>query len=426
MLAASGYTGGTHVARCIAFAAVAALAAAVAGGPSPAQAQIVASRIATGLTFPMYATGPPGDDRVFIALRGGTIRVVDDGAVLATPFLDITSQVEFNPGVDEGGLLGMVFAPDYATTGVFYVYYTRERSCVPPEQAPCLTSVVSRFTVNGSPATSNDANEASETPILELVQPFNNHNGGTLAIRDGWLYLGLGDGGGSGDPQDRAQNDASPFGKMLRLDLSTPSPDLSDWEIWAKGLRNPFRFSFDRLTGDLYIGDVGQATREEISAVPADAPAGLNFGWDVLEGTSCFDPDPGEPACNDASLVDPIYELERPSCAIAGGSVYRGNDSPSLRGWYFFGDWCSARLIRLRWTPENGVTDVEELTDTIQKDPPGNIRQIVAVSEGGDGELYVVSLLGSVWRLVPEPGSVLSALAAMGALGALRVRRRRG
>lgn len=394
---------------------------------APAVAQLSGELVASGLSESVFLAGPVADDRLFVVERAGTIRIVDDGVTLDPPFLDIGVAVN---GDGEGGLLGLVFAPDYATSGAFYVYYLGFSESSPVD----MRSIVSRFTVTGDPATSTDADESSETEIFTLDQPYTNHNGGTVAIRDGFLYLGLGDGGDGGDPLDRAQNDASLFGKMLRLDLATESPTTGDWEIWAKGLRNPYRFSFDRGTGDLYIGDVGQAAQEEIDAVPADAAPGLNFGWDVMEGTACFDdegpsPDPSELPCFDESFVEPIFTYPNPGgevpAAIVGGSVYRGSRSPSLRGIYFFADATRlpSRLFFLRWTAAAGLLEADEITGEVPVDA-GMLFQPAAISEDGRGELYIVGRGGNIHRLVPEPGAIASALTALVALS-LRIRSRR-
>jgi hypothetical protein len=218
---------------------------------------------------------------------------------------------------------------------------------------------------------------------------------------------------------------------MLRFDLAQQALPWTP-ETWAKGLRNPFRFSFDRATGDLYIGDVGQNALEEIDAERADSPGGLNYGWDVVEGTSCFDPDPGEPACDDSSLVSPIREYghldegdgRQWGCSVTGGVAYRGNASPSLRGLYFYSDFCSAGIWTLRWNRATGIA--EQVTDRTAQFPTGAgpILQPVAITEDGAGELVVVSLNGSVYRLVPEPGTSLLGAAAIASLAVLARRAR--
>jgi glucose/arabinose dehydrogenase len=357
------------------------------------------------------------------------VRILVGGVAQPTPFLDITGVVE-NPSPGEGGFLSLVFAPDYATSGVFYVYYTGFSGTSPVN----LRSVVSRFTVSGDPLTATDVDEGTEERIFELDQPFTNHNGGTVAIRDGHLYLGLGDGGDGGDPLEAAQDDGNLLGKLVRLDLATPDPDTADWEVVAKGLRNPFRFSFDRATGDLYIGDVGQIEQEEIDvvaaaeidAVPQGQPAPLNFGWDVMEGTLCYEaPDPGEPACNDPSLIDPVHVYAHPgeeSAAVIGGAVYRGSASRSMRGDYFFSDGSKpAFLFRMRWTETGGLEEIESIGD-LPVDV-GGLLQITAICEDAAGELHLVSRLGSIYRLVPEPHDAAGAAVAIVALACAARRR---
>jgi len=248
-------------------ARVAAFAFVVAMRAAGALAQGAAVPVGFSFSAPIYAAAPAGDPRLFVAERAGVIRVLQDGAVLGTPFLDISDRVAI-PAFSEGGLLGFAFAPEYTQSGVFYVYYTGDGD---PSGGFTFESRVSRFTASGVPATSNIA-DPQETILFRVDQPDINHNGGTIVIRDGFLYLGLGDGGGGGDPDELAQNDASPFGKMLRFDLSQQALPWTP-ETWAKGLRNPFRFSFDRETGDLWIGDLGQDRFEEVDRIPAGTAA---------------------------------------------------------------------------------------------------------------------------------------------------------
>jgi glucose/arabinose dehydrogenase len=400
---------------------VLALAASLFAADTSAQLELSAVRVASGLSAPMTVAAPAGDPRLFVVERGGTIRVLSGGALLPAAFLDVSDRVETQ---GEGGLLGLAFPDDYLESGRFFVYYT-----APDETAPGdLESRVSRFTVSGDPATSNDADEASEQIFFTLDQPYDNHNGGTIAIRDGWLYLGLGDGGDGGDPQDRAQDDGSLLGKMLRFDLADATPPWAP-AVWAKGLRNPFRFSFDRQNGDLYIGDVGQNALEEIDAERADDAGGRNYGWDVEEGTACFDPDPGigEPPCGDPSLVEPIFEYAHEgafcSGSVTGGAVYRGEASPALRGLYFFADYCQDRIWSLRWNRDTGLAEeVDERTGEIPTDF-GTIENLTAIAEDGAGELHLVDAGGEVFRLVPEPGAGASGAAAALGLAALRRRR---
>jgi glucose/arabinose dehydrogenase len=276
--------------------------------------------------------------------------------------------------------------------------------------------------VSGDPATSNVANAASETPLFSVEKPTAEHNGGTIAIRDGFLYLALGDGGGIGDPDDLAQNLASSFGKILRFDLAQTA---AAPQIWARRLRNPFRFSFDALTGDLYLGDVGFGDREEIDVEAAASPGGRNYGWDVEEASLCFDPTPalGEPACGDPGLVRPVHEYphdpEQICNAVTGGVVYRGAAIPQLQGEYLFGDFCSEQIWSFVWDSAGGTVGpvVEQSIET----DVSEIDAITAITEDGAGELLVVDLGGELFRLVPEPAS-----AALGAASALALAMLRG
>jgi len=406
----------------VTFPKVAWLLAALAGAAAlDAQAAgLSAERIATGLSHPVFATAPRDDARVFIVEIGGTIRILENGAVLDTPFLDISGEVNIH---GEAGLLSLAFPPDYAQTGIFYVYYTGSSQTA----ASGLESRVARFSVQGDPASSNVADASSEQIIFRVDQPFSNHNGGTVAIRSGFLYLGLGDGGNADDePFNNAQHDTTPLGKMMRLDLSIASPTTGDWTQWAKGLRNPFRYSFDRQTGDLYIGDVGQGAWEEVDVEPADSPGGRNYGWAVMEGDACFKSVSGAPPCNDPSLTLPVYVYPHPAspppCGVAetGGSVYRGSRSPSLHGVYFFSDYCLGRIWTLTWDGDGGtVGPVDDVTGEIVPDA-GTLQHLTAVSEDGAGELLFVDLDdGDVFRLVPEPTAGVLGLAALVALAAL-------
>jgi glucose/arabinose dehydrogenase len=252
--------------------------------------------------------------------------------------------------------------------------------------------------------------------------------------------MGFGDGGSQGDPNEHAQNPSSLLGKMLRLDVDFVNPT-DDYlipndnpfvgqpgldEIWAVGFRNPFRFSFDRQTGDLYIGDVGGSDREEVDVEPAGDPGGNNYGWDVMEGTLCHEaPDPGEPACNAPSLTLPIHEYDHnDGLAITGGVVYRGSAVPELVGQYLFSDSSSARLWTLEWDGAGGVVG-PVLDRTADFDPDqGTIGSVVAIGEDSDGELYIVDIGGEVFR-VPEPGQALLAAVGAGVLAAARRRRAR-
>jgi len=395
------------------------LAALALAGDAVAATGLSTVRIASGLSSPIYASAPAGDARLFIVERGGRIKILKDGAVLGTPFLDIHDRVGTG---GEGGLLSVVFPPSYTSDGAFYVYYTKVSG------APGgFDSQLSRFHAIGNPvdATTADSSVSAEEPIFTLPQPYSNHNGGTVAVRGGFLYLGLGDGGDGGDPQDRAQDDQSQFGKLLRFDLSQQNPAP---EIWAKGLRNPFRYAFDRETGDLYIGDVGQNSWEEIDVTPAAAPKGLNYGWDVEEGNGhCYDPKPSKPPCGDHSLVLPVYEYSHSDVStsgcgtvVTGGSVYRGAAIPSLRGEYFFSDYCSGDVWSFHWDGTGNLQTVVDRNADVVPDQ-GSVGRLAAISEDGFGELDFVSLDGgAVYKLVPEPDAGALAAAGCAALAALR------
>lgn len=359
-----------------------------------------ATRVASGFSAPIHLAAPEGDPRLFVVERSGRIRIVESGAVLATPFLDLRGRVSTS---GEQGLLGLAFAPDYADTGEFYVYYLD----------PAGSSVLSRFRVSaGDP---DRADPASEQVVLRVAQPAGrtNHKGGTIAFSpvDGMLYWALGDGGGSNDPDNLAQNPQSLLGKMLRLDVgggptySVPpdNPFTGDDgvldEIWAFGFRNPFRFSFDRETGDLWIGDVGQGQREEVDFEPAGDPGGRNYGWKVHEGTRCHLPHPGLPCESPtapARFTFPVHEYAtrtNGTCAITGGVVYRGS-ALSLEGFYLFSDYCSNRIEARR--PDGTILNVS----SVLRVDAGVIDGVVALGEDGFGEVYLVSLdSGDVHRI---------------------------
>lgn len=299
--------------------------------------------IAQGLTSPLAITNAgDGSGRLFITQQLGQLVIYDGNALLPTPFLDISSRV-LNGG--ERGLLSVAFHPDYENNGFFYVYYTDLNG----------DTVVARFSVSsGDP---NVADPNSEVILLQVDQPFANHNGGQMHFGpDGYLYIALGDGGSANDPQNRAQNLQTLLGKMLRIDVNGPAPygippdnpfagatpGLD--EIWHVGLRNPWRFSFDRQTGDMFIGDVGQNAREEVDFQPAGV-GGLNYGWRVMEGTLCNIPDTNL-GCNDPSFTPPIIEYTHDDgdCTVIGGNRYRGTDVPALAALYVYADYCSGKI----------------------------------------------------------------------------------
>jgi hypothetical protein len=387
---------------------------------SAASAQIGTRRLVSGLSLPVFATAPalPGENRLFVVERAGRIRIVQNGTLLGTPFLDRTSCTPPDC-VDtdgEGGMLGLAFSPTYATDGEFYVYYTAGDNSINND----LVSRISRFQVIGDPATSNQADVASEEILFSLAQPAaDNHKGGTIAFSDGWLYLALGDGGFS---SNTAQDDNTLLGKLLRFDVSLASPVP---EVVAEGLRNPFRFSIDSLTGDIYIADVGAASREEIdviaaedlSSVPLGQPAPFNFGWDVEEGTLCRGPNPpSEPACG--TTLPPVAEYDSSTVArvaVIGGVVYRGTRIPSLYGQYFFGDLLSREVWSFEWNSTQGLVGSVVDRSALFDPDVGAIEQLVAFGTDARGEIYPIDQLGEVFVL-PEPDATLLLVTAIGVL----------
>jgi glucose/arabinose dehydrogenase len=293
----------------------------------------------------------------------------------------------------------MAFHPDYAQNGRFYVSYTN---------AAGNTRVV-RYEV--SAADPDSADPATASQVLAVVQPYTNHNGGLIAFGpDGYLYVGLGDGGSGGDPQNRAQNLDSLLGKMLRLDVNGGTPytipasnplvgAAGRDEIWARGLRNPWRFSFDRVTGDLYIGDVGQNAWEEVNVQPAASPGGENYGWRIMEGTACFNPSNN---CPTAGLTLPVTVYGHGAgCSITGGYVYRGTALPVLAGQYLYSDYC-AGFVRSFAYAGGGAADPRDWT--AQLGPSGNVTSF---GEDAAGELYIMTAGGDLYRISPVTPPVI-------------------
>jgi glucose/arabinose dehydrogenase len=360
-------------------------------GPSlPPGTGVRLAEIVSGLDFPLYLTAPPGDlRRLFIVERTGDIRIVKDGALLPNPFASFKGAVSLG---SEQGLLGLAFPLDYATSGRFVVHYT----------LPQGTTRLSLLQVSSDP---DVADQTSEQVLQEVDQPFPNHNGGQLAFGpDGFLYFGLGDGGGSGDPGERGQNLQDNLGAILRWNLppgSVPDdnpfvgqPGVNDL-IWSYGLRNPWRFSFDRGTGDLYIADVGEHALEEINVAPAAEGAGraVNYGWSIMEGNQCFN----RSQCDQTGLTLPTLQYSHSEgCSIIGGYVYRGSALPDVQGVYFYGDYCEGWVRSFRYT--DGV--VTEETDWPSLRPGGFITSF---GEDTAGELYVLSSGGGVFKFIPDP-----------------------
>ncbi len=340
--------------------------------------------VVSGLDAPLFLTAPPGDTRLFVVEQPGRIRIVKDGKLLDRPFLDLTDRVRSG---GERGLLGLAFHPDYATNGLFFVDFTDREG----------NTRIERFRVSDDP---DVADPAGAQLVLKVEQPYSNHNGGMLAFaRDGRLWIGLGDGGSGGDPHGNGQNPRVLLGKLLRIDVDHGSPyaippdnPFADGrggrpEIWSLGVRNPWRFSFDRGSNLVYVADVGQNKWEEVDVVDARSP-GLNFGWNVREGLHAY----GAPRPAPARLVEPVLDYPHSEgCSVTGGYVYRGAAMPDLRGTYFFSDWCGGWLRSFRWA--NG-----RATDRREWRLP-SLGKVTSFGEDAAGELYVTTSEGRVLRL---------------------------
>jgi glucose/arabinose dehydrogenase len=360
-------------------------------GPDPGEAQVDLQLVASGLSFPLYVTAPPQDaSRLFIVEKRGTIRMIKNGVLQPGFFLDLRGRVTTG---SEQGLLGMAFHPrdgrvvvDYTTSG----------------PAPGGRSRISTFTASANP---DVLDLASERVILEVDQPYSNHNGGHVAFGpDGYLYIGLGDGGSGGDPQGHGQDRADLLGSILRIDIDHAPPyaipptnpyagDPSKrHEIWNWGLRNPWRFSFDRTLGNLYIADVGQSAREEVDVQPASTGGGENYGWAIMEGRSCY----RSAGCSTVGLTLPVLEYTHADgCSITGGYVYRGNAIPGIQGQYFYSDYCDGWVRSFEYA--GGTARNSRNWPTLA---PGG--RISSFGEDASGELYIVEAEGRVFKLVPR------------------------
>ena len=326
-----------------------------------------------------------GSNRLFVIEQAGVIYVILEGETTAQPFLDIRDRV--NSSANEQGLLGLAFHPQYANNGYFYVNYTADSG----------STIIARFQV--SQVDPNQADPTSEVELLRIDQPYGNHNGGMVAFGpDGYLYLGLGDGGSAGDPQNNAQSLDTLLGKILRIDVNAadaaylipednPYPDSARPEIWAVGLRNPWRFSFDRLTGDLYIGDVGQNMWEEISYLPSGSPGGANLGWKFYEASQPYTGTPPQAQ----QFIAPVAEYGHDQgCSVTGGVVYRGAELPEMQGVYLYGDYCSGRVWGLLQN-ESGGWDSQVLFE--------NLGRIVSFGESEMGDIFLVAHEGTIFKL---------------------------
>ena len=348
--------------------------------------------VASGLSAPVYLTAPAGDARLFIVDRPGRIRIVANGVLLERPFLDISAQTTTN---GERGLLSMAFDPAYARNGSFFIYYTD------------LNGDIRIDRMKVSAADPNVADPATVGRVITIAhRDFNNHNGGQIAFGpDGYLYAGTGDGGGGGDPSGNGQNLNTLLGKILRLDVGIIDPGQNYGippgnpyagqagrrpEIWASGVRNPWRFAFDQTDKQLYIADVGQAQREEVN-IEASTRAGVNYGWDIMEGTACYD----AASCDRTGLTLPKFDYTHSQsnvCSITGGFVYRGRALPELAGHYFYSDFCAGFLRSFRYSG-GAVADARDwgIPDS---------DNIVSFGQDSDGELYMLSANGKAYRIV--------------------------
>ncbi len=354
--------------------------------------------VTTGLREPLYlAHAADGSGRLFIVEQEGRVRIVDHGVLQAKPFLDISDRV-LSGG--ERGLLGLAFHPDYSRNGRLFVNYTRK---------PDGATVVAEYHRGESPAQAL----SNERLLMLVVQPYANHNGGMVAFGpDRYLYIGFGDGGSAGDPQNRGQNRTGLLGKILRIDVDRGDPygipgdnpfvsGEGRPEIFALGLRNPWRFSFDRETGTLWVADVGQDKWEEIDLVHR----GKNYGWRIMEGAHCYSPKFSLPKfwCDTTGLTFPVAEYghRRGRCSVTGGYVYRGTKNPTLRGWYLFGDYCSGEIFGLKLPAGDLSGDAQEPQVLLKTG-----LRISSFGEDEEGELYAVGHGGTVHRIataVPAP-----------------------
>ncbi len=385
---------------------------AFATGTALADTDLTTVRVASGLARPVYVTAPPGDtDRLFVVEQRsgstGRIRILDltndPPTPLFTPFLNVTVSTG-----SEQGLLGLAFHPDYANNRTFFINYTNSGG----------TTVVEK--IQASAANPDVADVSTRDVILQVGQFAPNHNGGWIGFGpDGYLYVPMGDGGGGGDPGNHGQRNTTLLGTMLRLDVDNddfPGDPNRDYaipadnplvgvagldEVWAWGLRNPWRPSFDRATGDLYIADVGQGAVEEISFQPAASTGGENYGWHCYEGNSPFDLSGCGPA---STFTFPIQTYPRSggNCSITGGFVYRGCDIPDLQGTYFYADFCSNRIWSLRYDPIDGVSEFQLRSSELAPGGGLFISSISSFGEDAAGEMYICDIGGEVFKIVAD------------------------
>ena len=373
-------------------------------------AQLNAKLIADDFEKPLYVTNYPNDNEILLVLeQEGIIRIIKENNITKTPFLNISDRVHqpLYPA-DEMGMLGIAFDPNFNENHFFYINYVNKD----------WYSIISRFKVNGKLG-----NPQSEEILIKLKQPYPNHNGGSIEFGpDGYLYIGFGDGGSSGDPENRAQNLSNLFGKILRIDVNTEKGykvptdnpfynlDTAKKEVWNYGLRNPWRVTFDKKTGDMYIGDVGQWDWEEINYQSSDNKGGLNFGWNILEGNHCYKE---HKLCESKDVTFPIFEYPHDAnyvktligwtqkdvngCSVTGGYVYRGKNKPKLYGRYFFGDYCTGKVWSLK--NNNGEMDIKEHTNELLKTMNKKQFYLSSFGEDQEGELYLIDYSGDLYSI---------------------------
>ncbi len=353
-----------------------------AGGGAPGSMQL--EQVGESFRSPVYLAAPVGDARLFVVEQAGRIRIMKNGQTLSQPFLDISSRVSSG---GERGLLSMAFHPDYRSNGYFFVNFTDTNG----------NTRVERFRVSANP---DIADSQSSKLIIGIDQPFGNHNGGLVMFGlDGYLYVGTGDGGSGGDPKRNGQNPRALLGKMLRLDIDKGDPyaipsgnpyadgSAGKPEVWAIGLRNPWRFAFDAPSGLLYIADVGQNELEEVDVVPASR-AGVNYGWNIMEADQCYN----SSSCSKSGLELPkvSYKHMGSACSVTGGFVYRGTKIPAITGHYFYSDYCAGGLRSFRYENSSVANATDWKID--------NIGHVVSFGVDASGEMYIIAESGKIYR----------------------------
>lgn len=349
------------------------------------------TEIASGFNAPLFLVSPSGDtSRIFVLEQGGKVRLIKDGTLLPSTFLDLGSEgLDLISFSGERGVLGLTFHPNYNSNGRFWVNYTRKSDGA---------TVVAEYARSSSDP--DLANSGSGSILFTIAQPFSNHNGGMMAFdTGGYLLVGMGDGGGSGDPNNQAQNLESSLGKILRIDVDnypTPAPGnrpatgLENPHIWDWGLRNPWRFSLDRGTGDLYIADVGQNGYEELNIELVNTGI-KNYGWRLTEGNHCYDPSIG---CDTSGISFPKLEYSHfIGSSITGGYVYRGSNFPELNGRYFYGDFITGKIWSVVWDGTKILNLIEHTSEM------GFSSNVSSFGEDTNGELYVVDYNGKIFRI---------------------------